>query len=74
MEKQDAAAKETMNAAKLVAESVAALLDAAHHVAGCGGLEHASADYLLDCSRRVYCAIQEAENVATVDPLGEKGP
>lgn len=61
----------TMRAAKLVAESVAALLDAAQHVARCGGIEHASADYLLDCSRRVDYAIQDAENASAVERLGE---
>lgn len=60
-----------MRAAKLVAESVGALLDAAQHVARCGGLEHAGADYLLDCSRRVYSALAAADDVSAVEELGD---
>ncbi len=60
-----------MRAAKLVAESVAALLDAGQHIARSGGLEHASADYLLDCSRRVEFAIRDAENTSAVERLAE---
>jgi len=60
-----------MRAAKLIAESVAALIDAGQHIARCGGLEHADADYLLDCERRVFAAIEEAENTSAVEQLGE---
>ena len=60
-----------MRAAKLVAESIGALLDAAQHIARCGGLEHAMADYLLDCNYRVYSAIEEATNVSAVEKLGD---
>lgn len=60
-----------MRAAKLIAESVGALLEAASHVARAGGLEHADADYLLDCSGRVNSALDEAENVSAVERLGE---
>jgi hypothetical protein len=62
---------ESMRAAKLVAESVGALLDAAQHVARCGSLEHADADYLLGCSRRVYSAFAAADDVSAVEELGD---
>jgi len=60
-----------MRAAELVAESVGALLDAAQHVARCGGLEHADADYLLDCNRRVEYAIRDAKDVSAIEELGD---
>lgn len=62
---------ERMRAARLVAESIGALLDGAQHVARCGGLDNANGDYLLDCSRRVYSAIEDSKNVSAVDLLGE---
>lgn len=60
-----------MRAAKLVASSIAALLDAGAHVARAGGLEHADAGVLQDCANRVEWAIEEAENTSAVERLGE---
>ena len=57
--------------AKLIAHSIAALLDAAQHIARCGGLEHAGADYLLDCSRRVYAEIEEFELAEQAQPAAD---
>lgn len=62
---------EQMRAAKLIAESVGALLEAAAHIAGAGGLKYAHQGSILDCSNRVYRAIEDAENVSAVEKLGD---